>query len=188
MNRQRPLWNKLTNGIETAMGNQGTNVTKTTPQAGIGNTVVLQEVKIYFQVYPGVAGTDDLRGIAGVKYWVWIDQKGYGYSGTTAADGGIELTMPLGSSVKITIFDTEFEIIAVLSPIPLVPDFTPAPELYKGIQRRLQLLGYYYGNVDGASQQSTREALLHFQADSSLNADHVSSNSTVHQLSKDSGV
>jgi hypothetical protein len=170
------------------MGDQGANVTKTTPQSNVGNTVVLQKVMVYFQVYPGVAGTDDLRGIPGVRYWVWIDSQNFGYSGTTQADGGIELTMALGSKVKVSIFDTEYEVTAVLNPLPLVPNFTPPDELYKGIQRRLQLLGYYYGRVDGGSTRATQEALLDFQADSSLNADHVSSDSTVDQLTKDSGV
>ncbi len=45
--------------------------------------------------------------------------------------------------------------------------------MQNGIQRRLQLLGYYTGRVDGTMGRKTEEAILQFQADNELRTDGV---------------
>lgn len=132
-----------------------------------GNAVVLQKVKICFQVYPGTAGTDQQRGIAGVPYSVEIGPKGNFTITTTdktAKDGGIELNIPAGEIAVLTIFDTEYEISAKRS--------MSGVEVTKGVKERLSWLGYYLGATSsiGVDKEITL-ALLNFQADSNFNAD-----------------
>ena len=46
------------------------------------------------------------------------------------------------------------------------------------LQRRLQILGYYSGAVDGNMGEATENAILNFQADNGLRADAVAGNNT----------
>lgn len=141
-------------------------VSKSANGTNHGNTVVVHKIKIYFQVYPGVGGTDAQRGIPGVPYSVEIvDSSGIGLesSGTTAKDGGVEIGIGAGESAILTIFDTEYKITSKRGIIGV--------EAAMGVKQRLSGLGYYLKATDPAVDKETRLALLNFQADSNLNAD-----------------
>lgn len=133
-----------------------------------GNTIVLQKVKVCFQVYPGVAGTDAQRGIPGVPYTVaLVDNSGLAIDapgGITAKDGGIELAMATGEHALLVVFDTEYKI-SVRRSISGVG-------MVSGVKQRLGTLGYYLADVDALGvDDKIALALLNFQADSSLDAD-----------------
>jgi Putative peptidoglycan binding domain len=141
-------------------------VSKAASGTGHGNTVTFKQVKIMFQVFPGIKGTDAQRGIAGVPYTLSTDG---GKTVTTAAafkttaDGGVILFVPSNTPAILKIFDTEYEISALGSIEPQANN--------KGVQRRLTLLGYELGDVDGSLGKKSDRALLNFQADTDLNAD-----------------
>ncbi|MCY7374753.1 MAG: peptidoglycan-binding protein [Pyrinomonadaceae bacterium] len=131
-----------------------------------GNTVTLTTVKIMFQVFPGVKGTDDQRGIAGVPYTLSLDGGVSTVSGAamkTSIDGGVTLFVPSNTPAILKIFDTEYAFSALSS--------IEAPATTKGAQRRLTLLGYELGGVDGSLGKKSDRAILNLQADSNLNAD-----------------
>ncbi len=140
--------------------------------AAHGNTVVIQKIKICFQVFPGKHGTDAQRGIPDVPYEVeMIDSSGIGLksTGKTAKDGSIELNIPEGEKAILTIFDTEYLITAKKG-------FVPVTSLI-GIKQRLSLLGYYNVPWQGSSpnwnadDKATALAVLNYQADSGINTD-----------------
>src|SRR5690349_18823423 len=73
-----------------------------------GNTIVLNRVKVLFQVFPGKFGTDAERAIAAVDYRVVIGKAKS--TGKTAADGGVDLDIPTGETAHLEIFDTTYDI------------------------------------------------------------------------------
>ena len=91
-------------------------VSKAASGTGHGNTITLTTVKIMFQVFPGVKGTDAQRGIAGVPYTVSMDGGVSTVSGAalkTTNDGGVTLFVPSNTPAILKIFDTEYEISAL---------------------------------------------------------------------------
>ena len=150
------------------------NVAKTASGTKTGNTVVLRRVKIFFQIFPGTGGTDAERGIAGATYTMSVASSGINANGTTAADGSIDLQIPSGATANVTIFGTVYPI--------TVRTTIEAGNTVKGSQRRLSLLGYDLGGIDGQAGKKTDKATLDFQADSDLNADGKIGNLTRTQL------
>lgn len=140
-------------------------VARTTSGTGSGNTVVLRRVKVFFQVYPGTGGTDAERGIGNASFRATINPAGTVIEGKTAADGGVELSVPAGASATVRIFDTDY-------PITVRTSLEPVGTT-KGVQRRLSLLGYPLGAIDGVLGERTDLALLNLQADSDIDADGV---------------
>lgn len=126
-----------------------------------GNTIVLDRVKVIFQVYPGTGGTDAERAIAAVAYEISIGRAKT--IGTTAADGGVELDIPTGSKAKLKIFETEYEI--------KVQKTLEAETTVKGAKRRLAALGYEHGPINDNFNKDVDRAAANFQADRNLNAE-----------------
>jgi hypothetical protein len=143
-----------------------------------GNLIMPRIIKIMFQVFPGVKGTNAQRGIAGVPYTAKTGN-GSVMSGTTAADGGVSLLVLTDDDITLTIFDTDY-LISVKGSIE-------ASNITKGVQRRLSLLGYELGDIDGSVGKWTDRSLLNLQADSNLNADGNINNRTQTQLVTDFG-
>ena len=157
-------------------------VSKAASGTGHGNTITLTTVKIMFQVFPGIKGTDAQRGIAGVPYTLSMDGGVSTVSGAalkTSTDGGVTLFVPSNTPAILKIFDTEYEISALGS--------IEAQATNKGVQRRLTLLGYELGDVDGSPGKKSDRALLNFQADSDLNADGKIDTLTRNKLAADFG-
>jgi hypothetical protein len=150
------------------------HVAKTASGTKTGNTVVLRKIKIFFQVYPGTGGTDAERGIAGVDYTMTVAANGITANGTTAADGSVNLEIPAGATADLTILGTAY-------PVSVRTTIEPRTTT-KGAQRRLSLLGYELGGIDGAVGPKTDSATLNLQADSDLNCDGVIGNLTRGQL------
>lgn len=126
------------------------------------NTLVLRKLKVYFQRYPGKGGADADRGIADVEYTLKVAGRVVD-KGKTAADGAITMQVPAGQKVELTLLGTTYEV-AIRS--SLEKDDTKL-----GKQRRLTLLGYELGDVDGNWGKRSDHAALTFQADQGLDPD-----------------
>lgn len=150
------------------------NVARAASGTGTGNTLVLRQVKVFFQVYPGTGGTDAQRGIAGVPFTVTISTTGVTANGTTAADGSVDLSIPTGATANLEIFGTVYPI--------TVRNSLEAVGTVSGAQRRLSLLGYELGGIDGDVGPLTDNATLNLQADSDIDADGVFGPNTRGQL------
>lgn len=138
------------------------------------NKLVLKRIKILFQCFPGVSGTDAVRGIPGVAYTLKINGK-VATKGATAADGGLTVDIPAGSKAVLEVFNTEYTI-KILGALEAFNNKS-------GEQRRLQLLGYELGEVDGNPQAKTNNAALNFQADNGpLDPDGVVGTQTRNRL------
>ncbi len=150
------------------------SVAKTASGTKTGNTVVLRKVKVIFQVFPATGGTDAERGIAAAAYTVTVAKSGITANGTTAADGSVEVSIPAGETADLKILGTTYPI--------TVRTTIESRTTTKGAQRRLSLLGYELGGIDGQAGKKTYNATQHFQADSDLDADGQIGNLTRTQL------
>lgn len=126
----------------------------------LGNTIVLNRVKVMFQVFPGKKGTDAERGIKDVDYTVSVGKAKA--TGKTAADGGVEIDLPAASKAKLEIFDTQYNI--------EVEKTLEAKTTKKGAKKRLEALGYEHGPINNTMNEDVDVATLNFQADTDLNA------------------
>lgn len=142
------------------------------------NTLILKTLKVYFQRFPGKAGTDAQRGISGVDYVVKVGGRVVD-KGTTAADGSITLQVPAGERVELEIFGTSYE-------VRIRNSLERATEVH-GQQRRLAMLGYELGHVDGVFGEQTDLAALCFQADTSLDPDGIIGPATRGKLTSEFG-
>jgi len=143
------------------------------------NRIVLKRVKILFQRFPGTAGSDADRGISGVSFKLKVNGK-VAARGVTAADGSVTVDVPVGLKARLDIFDTHYTIKVV--------NALESPNSNAGEQRRLQLLGYELGEVDGHPLAHTDNAALNFQADNNpLDTDGVINAATQNQLKTNFG-
>jgi hypothetical protein len=138
------------------------DVAKSVPASRTGNTVTLQKVRVMFQVYPGIAGDDSLRGIPDVPYTFYTKQNGkiISTNGKTAKDGGLEFSLPIDAKGVVKIFDTVYA-------FPVVGRMYSKPNERVGVIDRLRLLGYTLEDDGGVGDALT---LIEFQADSSIHA------------------
>lgn len=157
-------------GVETGSPDQSAANTETTipvPRAASGtetsSAIVLIQLEIYFQVYPGTSTRDGTDiGIANQPYQITLSN-GSSSSGQTDADGKVLITVPPGVSARLRIFNTNYDVSArgTLEPITQLA----------GVQRRLQMVGYELGEhgVDGDIGKNTERAVLDLQYDAALN-------------------
>jgi hypothetical protein len=157
-------------GVETGSPDQSAANTETTipvPRAASGtetsSAIVLIQLEIYFQVYPGTSTRDGTDiGIANQPYQITLSN-GSSSSGQTDADGKVLITVPPGVSARLHIFNTNYDVSArgTLEPITQLA----------GVQRRLQMVGYELGEhgVDGDIGKNTERAVLDLQYDAALN-------------------
>lgn len=140
----------------------------------------LVEVRVYFQHFPGTHGTNAERGINDVAYK--YESAAVADSGKTAVDGVVVMKLRVGETkVKLTIFSTTYE-------ITLVPTIEAVTTL-KGLQWRLDLLGYEPGKIDGTLGKRTDFATLVFQANNPpLDTTGVTSAAVQTQLTAQAGV
>lgn len=160
-------------------------VSKAASGTAHGNTITLTTVKIYFQVFPGVKGTDAQRGIADVLYAIktkdhyGVESTTWGKNMKTKVDGSVEISVPSDAPATLTIFDTDY-LITALSALE-------ASGTGLGRQRRLTLLGYEHGNINDPWGALADRAVLNYQADSYLNADGNLGTQTENNLVADFG-
>ena len=115
-----------------------------------------------FQRFPGVGGTDDDRGIGDVPFTLRVmgqpDRKD-----KTEKDGTIKVVMPAGAVAILDFLGTSYD----LSP----RDEIEPLDTIKGVQRRLDMLGYHPGAIDGTVGTATDDAVLKLQADNNKDPD-----------------
>jgi hypothetical protein len=136
------------------------------PRSAVGTqsvaTIVLTTVEVYFQVYPGMSTINGTSiGVANQSYTIELSD-GAISQGVTDADGKVQVSFPPGSTAKLTIFGTDYNVSArgTLEP---VSDLA-------GVQRRLAMIGYELGehNVDGSNGKFTEKAVHDFQCDADI--------------------
>jgi len=169
-------------------------VSRTSSDQNHRNTLVLRTIKIVFQRYPGLAGSDGERGIAGVAFNVLVNGILTSRApGTTAADGSISLDIPGGAKVILEIFGTQYELI--------IRDSIEPVSTLRGQQRRLSMLGYEISvpvgrnqasaklkdPVDGRLGARTDNGILNFQADNDLDTDGTVGRLTTAKLEEQVG-
>jgi len=117
---------------------------------------------VIFQRFPGVHGSDDDRGIGDVPFTLRVmgqpDRKD-----KTDKDGSIKVVMPANSVALLDFLGTTYD----LSP----RDEIEPVDTIKGVQRRLDMLGYHPGAIDGTVGTATDDAVLKLQADNSKDPD-----------------
>ncbi len=117
---------------------------------------------VIFQRFPGVHGSDDDRGIGDVPFTLRVmgqpDRKD-----KTGKDGSIKVVMPANSVALLDFLGTTYD----LSP----RDEIEPLDTIKGVQRRLDMLGYHPGAVDGTVGTTTDDAVLKLQADNNKDPD-----------------
>ncbi|MBL7977075.1 MAG: hypothetical protein JNN12_01955 [Bacteroidetes Order II. Incertae sedis bacterium] len=124
----------------------GTTATFTTAQA-----------ILYFQPYPG----KHTNGISGLRYQLYVNGVATGPAGTTGANGEVRLNglAPTGNN-QLEILGTRYQIRFISTIEPLT-----GANANKGLQRRLAMLGYELGNIDGDLGRKTDREILNFQGD-----------------------
>lgn len=116
---------------------------------------IAPEIKIYFQKWPG---TDAASGIADVPYKFWVDgSKDKPKELLTAKDGSASVRLKEGETAILEIFGTIYH-------VKTRKDLEPIDKV-KGVQRRLAMLAYGPGGVDGSLGLKTDRAALNFQGD-----------------------
>jgi len=110
-------------------------------------------IEIIFQRYPG---TDAAGAISGLDYEVTVG-RGPSRHGRTGNDGKITIRIPLSASARLNVMGTEY----ILRARSRLEHFNHL----RGVQRRLNMLGYNAGTVDGDMGPKTEYAVLNFQAD-----------------------
>jgi len=142
------------------------------------NTLGLRRLKLFFQRFGGKAGPDAERGIDAVDYVLKVDGRVVD-KGKTAADGSVEMLLPVGVPAALEIFGTSYDVSAV-------PWLEPAADVI-GQQRRLSALGYHVGNPDGTFGEKTDRSALEFQADCGLQPDGMIGGVTQGKLTSEFG-
>lgn len=138
------------------------------------NTIVFRKVTLRFRQVPG----NDAAGALGRATYV-VRAGASGVGGLTREDGSVTLRVPAGGSAMLEIFGSVYEI-GTAGPLP------PASDL-RGAQRRLNMLGYLAGPLDGKQDARTENALLDFQADHEILPTGLLDEATARRLEKEAG-
>jgi hypothetical protein len=118
--------------------------------------------KVIFQHFPGVGGKDEDRGIGDVPFKLRVTGLPDKVD-KTEKDGTVKVVMPASAAAILEILGTSYE----LSP----KDAIEALDTIQGVQRRLDMLGYHPGSIDGTVGVDTDDAVLKLQADNNQNPD-----------------
>jgi len=110
-------------------------------------------IEIIFQRYPG---TDAASAISGLDYEVTVG-RGSTRRGRTGNDGKLTIRIAPFARARLNIMGTEYRVRARSG----LERFNHL----RGVQRRLNMLGYNAGAVDGSMGPKTEHAVLNFQAD-----------------------
>lgn len=128
------------------------------------------------QVCPGTEATSAVKDLT---YSIRIDT-GLEGIGKVGADGKITFRLLAGQVAHVKVMGTTYE-------VRLLDKLEDLKSVH-GVQRRLSLLGYHHGSVDGVVGPRTEVACLGFQADNgSLRVDGLIGPKTRDQLKKSAG-
>jgi len=129
-----------------------------------------RRIEIIFQRYPGTAAASAIQGL---NYEVTIGR--HTRRDTTGADGKVTIRVPAGGTARLNIMGTQYRLTARSG--------LESSNSTRGIQRRLNMLGYNAGGVDGTMGSKTEHAVLNYQADNSpLKIDGLSGPRTCQNL------
>jgi len=145
---------------------------------GAGGHAALRpvNVEIIFQRYPG---TEAASAINGLDYEVRVGE-GAARANTTGADGKVIVQLRAGQRARLNVMGTEYQ-------LGLRRALEPVNQI-RGVQRRLNMLGYNAGVVDGTIGPKTEYAVLNFQADNApLKADGLPGRNTQRRLEQKVG-
>ncbi|WP_394838683.1 peptidoglycan-binding protein [Pendulispora rubella] len=134
---------------------------------------MLRKLKIYFQLFPGKHGTDAERGVSGVDYTLKVDGRTVD-QGKTAADGSVEVLVPAGQPAELVLLGTSYDL--------KIDNYLDAVGTVAGQQRRLSMLGYDVGTIDGQWGENSDRATLDFQGDEALDPDGAAGANTQNKL------
>jgi hypothetical protein len=120
-----------------------------------GHAVIKRtKIEIIFQRYPGNAAASAIRGL---DYEVTIGTRTR--RDKTGADGKVTIRVPAGGKARLKVMGTEYVLSARRKMEP--------GNILKRAQRRLNMLGYNAGALDGIMGPKTEYAVLNYQADNS---------------------
>lgn len=147
----------------------GAPVSRATSGTSTGSTLALIKVTVFLSRSSGAP--HEPHGIQGADFQL-LENDVPAASGTTAANGRIDLQLTPGLTHKLVTLGTTYEINIRTAALEPVTDFT-------GQQRRLRMLGYHLGNggpdnngVDGTVLHDRFDrAILEFQADENVKVD-----------------
>ena len=129
--------------------------------------LVYTSIDLFFQRYPG---TDAAAGIQGLEY-EYTTAGSLPIRGTTGADGKVRIRVPVGETATLTIMGSQYQ-------IGIRSGMEPFNQT-KGMQQRLNMLGYNAGETNGTMGPDTEYAVLYFQADNApLRIDGIPAAST----------
>lgn len=136
------------------------DVSRSSPAKVNKNRLRYNKVRVFLQRFPGKLGDDGDRAVTDTpNYKVYIDGK-FSQGGNLEADGSVEVMIPGGAKAVLKTLGTDYEI----EPLLTLETYSALT----GVQRRLQLLGYYEYGVDDKWGARTDAAVLDFQADYGL--------------------
>lgn len=118
------------------MSNGGTAVSRASGGTG-HNTINRRRIRIFFQRF---AGTNARSGIAGLDFTITVNG-GTPIAGRTPANGRVEILLAAGDTAILSILGSQYEVSL------LTGGLHPVNEL-RGIQQRLNMLGYNAGPLD----------------------------------------
>lgn len=145
--------------------------------AGVGGHAAIRRrtIEIIFQRYPG---TDADSAVRGLEYRVTIG--GAERRGTTGDDGKVTIRVAPGVTAHLHVMGTEYRLTS--------RGTLEAVSHLRGVQRRLNMLGYNAGQVDGVMGKHTEYAVLGFQADNDpLSVDGLPGRNTQRKLEEKVG-
>jgi len=131
------------------------------------NTINRRKIAVYFQRFPG---TEESSGIQGLAFEARDAGGALTARGQTEADGKLEVRVTAGAPTTVRILGSDYAL-SLLS-----GDLHPREE-FRGVQQRLEMLGYYVGALHGDNRaastyhnpdQATERAILNFQSDNEL--------------------
>ena len=152
-------------------------IARLVPDSAAHNTLNTKTVTIFFQKFPGSSSS---AGIADLDFQVVNPDGSVAQSGKTPADGKIKVRLSPGSSAKLQILGSVYDISL------LGRSLFPKDEL-RGVQERLNILGYNAGTLRADNRKAalrdlqnnmglndsepSERAILNFQADNALFTD-----------------
>jgi hypothetical protein len=131
----------------------GVSLSRETP-----NTVVVRRIKIYFRQYPGPNRGGTAGAIPNATYVLRTGDASA--SGSLNSEGAVSVGIPAGETVQLEVFGTTYEL--------SLHGTLEAQTTVAGCKRRLLMLGYRAGPVNGTPNERSDYALLDYQADHGL--------------------
>lgn len=154
-------------------------------------------VSLCYQLFPGTHGRDQERGISGVHYAIYIQDR-LAYTGDTGPDGLVSVPLRFGeTSFEIEIFGqrTRVDVVDTIEPLALPPNMGDMRggdhhASFVGVSQRLALLGYLNIGSTG-TDELTRvldKAILDFQVNEGFVPNGVLTQEQIQRLQRRAGV